>query len=211
MINKRSLGEINRIFLYSGMEYPHTSCGCFEAIAFYIPEVNGIGIIDRNADCLAINGLPFSAMANQTGGGKQMAGFNGISIQYIASPKFMQYDGGIDTVVWMNKGTRDRILELLPEKVHGLIASEEEAPDINALKEWLKAKNHPVVSTWTEGEEEEEEEIEAEGAIMPMGTMAMTVPGVGGMGGFKVILKNCKIHAESIIIKKLDSPKGKKK
>jgi acetyl-CoA decarbonylase/synthase complex subunit beta len=74
MIKKRSLGEINRIFLYSGMEYPHTilkfseweetSCGCFEAIDFFIPEVNGHGIVDRNYGDVAINGLPFSAMAN---------------------------------------------------------------------------------------------------------------------------------------------------
>ena len=31
-----------------------------------------------------------------------------------------------------------------------------------------------------------------------------------GGGGFKIILRNCKIHAESIIIKKIE-PKGKKK
>ena len=79
MIKKRSLGEINRIYLYSGMEFPHTSCGCFEAIDFLIPETGvGHGIIDRSYDGVAINGLPFSAMANQTGGGKQMPGFNGL-------------------------------------------------------------------------------------------------------------------------------------
>ena len=64
MIKKRSLGEIERINLYSGMEFPHTSCGCFEAIDFFIPEVNGHGIVDRNYSDIAINGLPFSAMAN---------------------------------------------------------------------------------------------------------------------------------------------------
>jgi acetyl-CoA decarbonylase/synthase complex subunit beta len=64
MIKKRSLGEIERIYLYSGMEYPHTSCGCFEAIDFFIPETGaGHGIIDRNHDGIALNGLPFSAMA----------------------------------------------------------------------------------------------------------------------------------------------------
>ena len=210
MIKKRSLGEINRIFLYSGMEYPHTSCGCFEAIDFFIPEVNGYGIVDRNYDDVAINGLPFSAMANQTGGGKQMPGFNGISIQYIVSPKFQQYDGGIETVVWMPKAVKDRVAEFLPPDLVPKIATEEEVKDLNKLKDWLKEHDHPVVKTWTELEAEEEEvEYEAEGAMVPMGTVGMTIPGVGGAGGFKIILKNCKIHAESIIIKKIE-PKGRK-
>ena len=212
MIKKRSLGEIERIYLFSGMEFPHTSCGCFEAIDFYIPEVNGHGIVDRNFGDVAINGLPFSAMANQTGGGKQMPGFNGISIQYIISPKYQQYDGGIETIVWMNKGVKDRVGEFLPKDLLPKIATEEEVTDINGLKQWLEDVEHPIVSTWAEvlGEEEEEEEYEEEGAMVPMGTVGLTIPGVGGAGGFKIILRNCKIHAESIIVKKIE-PRGKKK
>ncbi|MHA1472646.1 MAG: CO dehydrogenase/CO-methylating acetyl-CoA synthase complex subunit beta [Promethearchaeota archaeon] len=214
MIKKRSLGEIERIYLFSGMEFPHTSCGCFEAIDFYIPEVNGHGIVDRNYGDVAINGLPFSAMANQTGGGKQMPGFNGISIQYIVSPKYQQYDGGIETIVWMNKGVKDRVGEFLPQDLLPKIATEEDVTDINNLKKWLEDVDHPIVKTWAEalGEEEEEEEgeWEAEGTMVPMGTQAFTIPGAGGGGGFKIILKNCKIHAESIIIKKID-PQAKRK
>ncbi len=220
MIKKRSLGEIERIYLYSGMEFPHTSCGCFEAIDFYIPEVNGHGIVDRNFDGVAINGLPFSAMANQTGGGKQMPGFNGVSIQYIVSPKYQSYDGlqmgldgGIYTIVWMPKAVKDRVGEFLPEDLVSKIATEEEVQDLSKLKDWLKENNHPVVETWAELEamkEEEEEEWEEAGAMVPMGTVGMTIPGVGGAGGFKIILKNCKIHAESIIIKKIE-PKRRKK
>jgi acetyl-CoA decarbonylase/synthase complex subunit beta len=212
MIKKRSLGEINRIYLYSGMEFPHTSCGCFEAIDFYIPEVNGHGIVDRNYPDVAINGLPFSAMANQTGGGKQMPGFNGVSIQYIVSPKYQAYDGGIEMVVWMPKAVKDRVGEFLPPDLLPKIATEEDVKDLNQLKEFLKERNHPVVETWVEMEEEaeEEEEYVEEGAMVPMGTVGMTIPGVGGAGGFKIILKNCKIHAEAIIIKKIE-PKGKKK
>ena len=213
MIKKRSLGEIDRIFLYSGMEFPHTSCGCFEAIDFYIPEVNGHGIVDRNFDGVAINGLPFSAMANQTGGGKQMPGFNGVSIQYIVSPKYQQYDGGIETIVWMPKAVKDRIGDFLPQDLVPKIATEEEVQDLAHLKTWLQENNHPIVETWAEmleEEEEEEYEYEEEGAMVPMGTVGMTIPGAGGVGGFKIILKNCKVHAEAIIIKKIDS-KGKRK
>lgn len=212
-MRKRSLGEIERIYLYSGMEYPHTSCGCFEAIDFFIPEVNGHGIIDRNAGALAINGLSFSAMANTTGGGKQMAGFNGISLQYISSPKFQQYDAkqlgldrGIDLVVWMNSGLKERLNEFLPKDIIDKIATEKEINDINNLKEWLKEKNHPIIKTWTE-EEEEIEEYEEKDAMIPVGTQTMTIPGSGGFGGFKIILKNCKIHADTVIIKKIEEKK----
>ncbi len=212
MMTKRSLGEIKKVFLYSAMENPHTSCGCFEAIDFFIPEVKGFGIIDRNADCVAINGLPFSAMANQTGGGKQMPGFNGISIQYILSPKFIQYDGGNTKLVWMNKATKERVKDMLPKDVVENIATEEDVKDINELKEWLKKKNHSVVKEWEaeSAPEAEEETTIAPAEGIPMGTQAITIPGAGGAGGFKIILKNCKIHAEAIIIKKL-GPETKKK
>ena len=219
-LKKRSLGEIDRIYLYSGMEYPHTSCGCFEAIDFYIPEVNGHGIVDRSYGDVAINGLPFSAMANQTGGGKQMPGFNGISFQYIISPKYQLYDGiqdglknGIETIVWMAKTVKDRVAELLPPDLVDKIATNEDVQDINQLKEWLEKVKHPIIETEAYkaavSEEVEEEEWEEEGAMVPMGTVGMTIPGAGGVGGFKIILKNCKIHAESIIIKKIE-PKRKK-
>ena len=102
---------------------------------------------------------------------------------------------------------------LLPEDIRDKIATEDEVPDLNDLPAWLEKVKHPIIET-----EEykaaiggaEEEEWEEEGAMVPMGTVGMTIPGVGGAGGFKVILKNCKIHAESIIIKKIE-PKRKKK
>jgi acetyl-CoA decarbonylase/synthase complex subunit beta len=141
-----------------------------------------------------------------------MPGFNGISIQYIASPKFQQYDGGHSQIVWMNSSVKERVAEFLPADLIDKIATENEVQDINQLRDWLKEQNHPVVETWTEMEEEEEEEEgyeEEGGAMIPMGTQAFTVPGVGGAGGFKIILKNCKIHAESIIIKKIEPRKKK--
>ena len=215
MLKKRSLGEIERVYLYSGMEFPHTSCGCFEAIDFYIPEIGGHGIIDRSHDGVAINGLPFSAMANQTGGGKQLPGFNGISIQYIVSPKYQIYDGGINTVVWMGKSIKERVAELLPADIVDKIATEDDITDINDLKGWIEEKKHPIMETEdykaaVSGDEDEDEDYEEEGAMIPMGNQSFMVPGVGGGGGFKIILKNCKIHAESIIIKRNNPRKGKK-
>ena len=203
---KRSLGEVDRVWIYSAMENPHTSCGCFEAICFYIPEVDGFGIVDRGFDGPAINGLPFSAMANQTGGGKQLPGFNGIAVQYLGSPKFIQFEGGHSRVVWMVSSVKERIYDLLPEQWRDLYATEKDVQDLNKLRAWLKENGHPIVETWIE----EEEEWEEEGAMIPAGTQTMMIPGAGGIGGFKVTLINCKIHAEKVIIQKLERGKKKK-
>jgi len=46
-LKKNTMGEITRVWLYTAFGYPHTSCGCFEAVAFYIPEVDGLGIVHR--------------------------------------------------------------------------------------------------------------------------------------------------------------------
>jgi len=150
-----------------------------------------------------------------------MPGFNGISIQYITSPKYQKYDGvqagleeGIYTIVWMGKSVKQRVYDFLPEDLRDKIATEDEVSDINDLAAWLEEVQHPIIETegykTAMGGEEEEEEWEEEGAMVPMGTVGMTIPGAGGIGGFKVILKNCKVQAESIIIKKIQ-PRRKKK
>ena len=84
---KRSLGTVHRVYLYSAFAYPHTSCGCFEGIAFYIPEVEGFGIVMRGYKDVTVNGLPFSTMADSTAGGRQVDGFHGISLEYMRSPQ----------------------------------------------------------------------------------------------------------------------------
>ena len=34
-------GQLQRVFLHSVRDYPLTSCGCFQALAFWLPEVAG--------------------------------------------------------------------------------------------------------------------------------------------------------------------------
>lgn len=214
MIKNQSLGEIDRIFLYSGLEHPHTSCGCFEAIAFYIPEVEGYAIVDRDFKGNSVNGLPFSTMANSTGGGNQVEGFNGISIEYMRSPKFFQYDGGWERFVWLPLKIKERILEFIPEKMRDKIATENDAMEVESLKSFLQGVQHPVMERWVEEEEEEEDEVSGEYAPIqgvPMGNQSFMVPGVGGGPAFKIILNNVKIYAESVIIKKIEPKKKKKK
>ncbi len=168
---QESGGEYERIKLHSFFEYPHTSCGCFEVIGFYMPEVDGIGWVHRGYTGTAPNGLTFSTMAGQTGGGKQVVGFLGIGIAYFRSKKFIQADGGWYRVVWMPKELKERVLKYIPEDIRDKIATEEDAQTLDELKEFLKKVNHPVVTgvvrpvdgqKITEGwkEEEEEEEVE---------------------------------------------------
>ncbi|MCD4806738.1 MAG: CO dehydrogenase/CO-methylating acetyl-CoA synthase complex subunit beta [Methanococcoides sp.] len=208
-----SSGEYDRINLHSFFDYPHTSCGCFEVVGFYIPEVDGIGWVDRDYAGVAPNGLPFSTMAGQTGGGKQVVGFLGIGINYFRSPKFIQSDGGWDRVVWMPKHLKDRVLADIPADIAEKVATEEDAADLDSLKNFLTEKDHPIVQRWEEEVEEEpeaEEEVQETPAFaappmmqgMPMQGMPMMMPASSDTGGIKIILKNAKVSIEKVIIQK---------
>ena len=59
-------------------------------------------------------GLPFSAIAEQCSGGKQVEGFTGLSLEYIESPKFLQADGGYERVVWLPKEIKDTLADYIP-------------------------------------------------------------------------------------------------
>jgi len=146
MAAKRSGGEYSVMKLYTFFDAPHTSCGCFETIGFYMPEVDGIGIADRDFKGPAPNGIPFSTMAGQTGGGKQVVGFLGMGVLYYFSPKFLQADGGWNRIVWMSKALKERVKAGIPEEMYPKIATEDDAKDIESLKKFLLKVNHPVVN-----------------------------------------------------------------
>ncbi len=199
MTYKRSNGEVERVFLHSLFDYPHTSCGCFEAIAFYIPEVDGIGVVHRDFHGVTPFGIPFSTMAGQVGGGVQSEGFQGIAVEYLRSPKFLKGDGGWDRVVWLPRDLKDRIGEDVPEHLREKIATEEDATDLETLKAFLKEKEHPVVERWAK----EVEEVPAEGEkpAVTVPELEMPVQGIPiAGGGISITFKNAKIYAEKIII-----------
>ena len=206
---EKSLGKVTEVALYSAFEKPHTSCGCFEAIAFVIPEVDGLGLVHRDYKGEAVNGLPFSSMADSTAGGRQIPGFHGVSIEYMRSPKFIQVDGGWERVVWYPKAIKDRVYDFMPEGVRDKIPTEQDVTSIDELKTYLKEHNHPVVERWVELEAEEvTAAVEAGEEYMAVpGQFTATMPGVGG--GIEIIFKNAKIYAEKIIIKRLDDKKKK--
>ncbi len=208
MMKKKSLGEFNRVWLYTAFGYPHTSCGCFEAVAFYIPEVDGFGIVNRGYKEVTVNGLPFSTVADSTAGGRQVDGFHGLSIEYMRSPKFLQADGGWNRVVWMPTNVMERIKDYIPTELKGKIATEMEAKNVDDLKKFLEQQTHPAVERWKSKEAEAALEAVEEKEEAP----AISVSELTGIpiaaGGFKIILKDAKIHAKKVIIR---AEKGEKR
>lgn len=212
VVSQRSQGTFDRVYLHSVFEYPHTSCGCFEAVAFYIPELDGIGIVDRDFRSETPLGIPFSAMAGQCSGGKQVEGFTGLSLEYMRSPKFLQADGGFERVIWLPKHIKDSLTDFIPEELRNKIPTEEDADNIKDLKKFLQEAGHPIIQRLKETLEEEdiekealklEEEVHGFDEDVQMAPVAyapeLTVPTSSGV---RIILKNAKIYAEKVIIKR---------
>ncbi|WP_456435529.1 CO dehydrogenase/CO-methylating acetyl-CoA synthase complex subunit beta [Methanopyrus sp.] len=202
---EHSQGAVERVFLHSCLEYPHTSCGCFQAVVFYIPEVDGFGIVDREYPGETPIGLPFSTMAGEASGGEQQPGFVGVSYGYMESDKFLQYDGGWERVVWVPRALKERMKHAIPDELYDKIATEEDVTTVEELREFLEKVEHPVVERWAE-EEEEEEKVPEEEAPAEEPTMEVEELPIAPGGGLnvKIVLKNAKIYAEKVIIKRAD-------
>jgi acetyl-CoA decarbonylase/synthase complex subunit beta len=202
VIREKSLGEIERVQLYTAFGYPHTSCGCFEGCAFYIPEVDAFGVVHRNFRGETVNGLNFVTISDLTAGGRQVDGFHGLSIEYMRSPRFMQADGGWERVVWMPVDIKQRILEFIPSEIVDKIATDDDVTSNEELRSWLIEKEHPIVQRWESAPAEPTEEpgeITVPTLEMPAG--AFPIQGIPAGMGFRIILKNAKIKAEKMIIK----------
>jgi len=148
---ERSLGTYDRVYLYSAFEHPHTSCGCFEAIVFYIPEVDGFGVVHREFKGDTVVGDTFSHMAGETSGGKQVEGRLGTGLEQLRSPKFIQADGGRKRIVWVPKDIKERYKEAFEaDGVYDKIATEEDVKNTDELLQFLEKVGHP----WMTGEVE---------------------------------------------------------
>ncbi|MDD4485010.1 MAG: CO dehydrogenase/CO-methylating acetyl-CoA synthase complex subunit beta, partial [Methanoregula sp.] len=153
-VKKASHGEIERCSLYSVMEFPMTCCGCFEAIALMLPEVNGIMVVNREYKGMTPSGMTFSTLAGTIGGGAQTPGFAGISKYYILSDRFLQGEGGIERLVWMptqlKEELKSRLVPLLESKGHpelfDKIADETTAATIEDLTTFLARVGHPALA-----------------------------------------------------------------
>jgi len=149
--HERSLGTYDRVYLYSAFEHPHTSCGCFEAIVFYIPEADGFGVVHRDYKGQTVVGETFSHMAGATSGGRQVEGRLGTGLEQLRSPKFIQADGGRKRIVWLPKEIKERYREAFEEDgVYDKIPTEEDVSNTDELLEFLQKVGHP----WMAGEVE---------------------------------------------------------
>ncbi|MBN2098013.1 MAG: CO dehydrogenase/CO-methylating acetyl-CoA synthase complex subunit beta [Dehalococcoidia bacterium] len=144
----RSLGQYDRMYLHSAFEHPHTSCGCFQAVLFYIPEVDGFGIVHRDYQGFTVIGQTFSRIAGATSGGKQIDGACGMALELIRSPKFFQADGGMHRVVWMPQEIKERYKDAIPADLYDKIATEKDVKDVAELGQFLDRVGHP----WLKGE-----------------------------------------------------------
>ena len=153
-VQKFSQGALEHVTLYSIMEDPMTSCGCFECICGIEPFSNGVIIANREYAGMTPLGMTFPDLASMTGGGVQTPGFMGHGKHFIASKKFMKAEGGIERIVWMPKDLKETVAERLnktAEELYGIenfcdmIGDETVATDPETLLEFLTEKGHPAL------------------------------------------------------------------
>lgn len=150
--SNRTLEEVN---LYTMMDRPMTSCGCFEAIMAIIPEANGIMITTREHTGMTPCGMTFSTLAGSCGGGVQTPGFMGIGRSYLISRKFIPADGGIGRIIWMPKELKEflredfvrrSVEEGLGEDFIDKIADETVGTTVDEILPFLEEKGHPALT-----------------------------------------------------------------
>ncbi|MBQ7801902.1 MAG: CO dehydrogenase/CO-methylating acetyl-CoA synthase complex subunit beta [Oscillospiraceae bacterium] len=153
-VNDATHGAVETVTLYSILEDPMTSCGCFECICGIEPMSNGVIIVNREYKGMTPSGMTFGELASCTGGGVQTPGYMGHGRHFISSKKFCSAEGGIERIVWMPKELKDDVGERLnktAQELYGIenfvdmVADETVTTDCEELLNWLTEKGHPVL------------------------------------------------------------------
>ena len=152
-LEKASGGALESLNLYTIMENPMTSCGCFECIIAIVPEANGVMIVNRGHTGMTPAGMKFSTLAGTVGGGTQNPGFMGVGRNFIVSKKFLAGDGGIKRIVWMTKNLKESLKEAFDKRAAeegepdllSKIADETVCEDSEKLLEFLASAGHPAL------------------------------------------------------------------
>ncbi len=154
MITEATHGAVESVTLYSILEDPMTSCGCFECICGIEPMSNGVIVVNREYKGMTPAGMTFGELASCTGGGVQTPGYMGHGRHFISSKKFASAEGGIRRIVWMPKELKDDVgqrlnktaLELYGiENFVDMVADETVTTECDELLNWLTEKGHPVL------------------------------------------------------------------
>ena len=149
-----SRGAVTRVSLYSILEDPMTSCGCFECICGIVPEGNGVVIVNREYSGITPVGMTFGELASMTGGGVQTPGFMGHGRHFISSKKFLKAEGGLQRIIWMPKELKDDVgdkLNAVAKELYGIdnftdmICDETIATDVEGVVNFLTEKGHPAL------------------------------------------------------------------
>ena len=154
MISSASHGDIERICMYSLMDAPMTSCGCFEVIAAMTVDMQAVVLVDRDFPGMTPVGMKFSTLAGSIGGGRQTPGVMGIGRKYITSEKFISAEGGIARIAWMPKHLKDLIKEQFQRRCEDIgmpdlwnkIADETITDDAEGLMAWMAQVEHPALT-----------------------------------------------------------------
>jgi acetyl-CoA synthase len=150
----KSNKTIEKVSMYSLLDSPQSSCGCFECIVAVVPEANGIMIVHRDYSGMTPVGMTFTSLAGSVGGGVQTPGFLGIGKLYVISKKFLSAEGGLLRLVWMPKELKEVLHDKLKKRCNesGIpdlidkIADETIAITSEELIGYLEKVKHPVLN-----------------------------------------------------------------
>ncbi len=153
-VNQASHGAIENVTMYSIMETPMTSCGCFECIMMILPLCNGFMVVSREDPSMTPAGMTFSTLAGMAGGGLQTPGVMGHGKYFIASKKFIRADGGLKRIVWMSSFLKRTMAEELREAailagdpdLIDKIADETVATTEEEVLAYLEQTGHPALA-----------------------------------------------------------------
>jgi acetyl-CoA synthase len=153
-VQQASHGSVESVTMYSIMETPMTSCGCFECIMMILPLCNGFMIVSREDPSMTPAGMTFSTLAGMAGGGLQTPGVLGIGKYFIISKKFIRADGGLKRIVWMSSFLKESMAEELKEAairegdpdLIDKIADERVATTEEEVLAYLEQTGHPALT-----------------------------------------------------------------
>ncbi|MDO8535530.1 MAG: acetyl-CoA decarbonylase/synthase complex subunit alpha/beta [Candidatus Omnitrophota bacterium] len=146
--------KVSQMSIYSLIESPMTSCGCFECIVAIVPEANGVMVVNREFTGETPAGMKFTTLANMVGGGNQTPGFLGVGRLYLVSKKFISAEGGIRRIVWMPKELKEALKDKLKKRCEEAgvpdlierIADETVVTEPIGLVQYLEKVDHPALS-----------------------------------------------------------------
>lgn len=153
-IYEHSNKTIESVSMYSLINSPQSSCGCFECILAIIPEVNGVMVVHRDFSGVTPCGMSFTTLAGSVGGGVQTPGFLGVGKLYLVSKKFILAEGGLKRLVWMPRELKELLSDKLKQQAKNLnepdlidkIADETNATTLEELVEFLQKVKHPALT-----------------------------------------------------------------